>query len=879
MLFGTRAVVLLGVCGALSAAETDTFFESKVRPLLAKNCYGCHTQTALGGLRLDSGEAALKGGKSGPAIVPGKPAESLLMQAVTHRHERLKMPPSGKLADADIAVLTEWIEKGAVWPAEAKTVKPASGEYRITAEQRAFWSFQPVKAPELPKFANAAWAKGAIDRFVLAALEAKGIQPSAPADPRTLIRRATFDLTGLPPTPEEVDAFVRDKSPDAFAKVVDRLLASRQYGEKWARHWLDVARYSDDSLSPTLSAARYPNSWRYRNWVIDAFNKDLPYNVFVKAQIAGDLLPSKDPNEFTPGLGMYALSPEMQDDRVDVTTRGFLGLTVACAQCHDHKFDPIPTKDYYSLQGVFASTQMDEVPLAAKDVVEAWQSHDRKIKKQQETIDEFYKAQRQQLGAILASRTARYLLAAQGVDSADGLDEETVERWRQYLKRPRREYAFLDKWMDLVAKGAPAEALRAEAAVVQATAIAVNDEKREVDQKNVIILGGKDPDALGNPNAALVSLPVDRYLFWRDLFERAIDDSSGYFKTPEGVYYYGPGKIDRWLQGSWKEYVAEQKAELAKLRAALPAKYAFLQTIKDREKPSDVRIQIRGDRGNLGDVAPRRFLAILAGDERKHFANGAGRLELAEAITDPRNPLTARVIVNRLWGWHFGRGIVATSSNFGQMGERPTHPELLDYLADSLVKKGWSLKALHREILLSGTYQLSAVPTPTAAEKDPANVYLSHANRRRLEAEPLRDSMLFVSGMLDAAPGELAKPLDASNRKRTVYGVVSRRKLDPMLATFDFPNPNSTSEGRMVTNVPLQRLFFMNSAFVEEAAAAFAKRFEGDADTRVRRMYRAAYHRDPDAAELRDGVAFANASGWTGYARVLLGANEFYYVD
>ena len=292
------------------------------------------------------------------------------------------MPPTGKLPDADIATLTEWIAQGAFWPEEAgaPAAKPNTGEYQITAEQRAFWSFQPVKSPPLPKVANSAWARTPIDQFILAALEGKGIQPSPAADKRTLIRRATFDLIGLPPTPEQVAAFLKDESPDAFAKVVDRLLASPQYGERWGRHWLDVARYSDDSLASTAGAARYPNSYRYRNWVIQAFNKDMPFNVFVKAQIAGDTMPSSDPTEFTPGLGFYALSPEMQDDRVDVTTRGFLGLTVACATCHNHKFDPIPTKDFYSIQGVFSSTQPTEFPLAPKEIVDAWQSRDRQIK-------------------------------------------------------------------------------------------------------------------------------------------------------------------------------------------------------------------------------------------------------------------------------------------------------------------------------------------------------------------------------------------------------------------------------------------------------------------------------------------------------------------
>jgi mono/diheme cytochrome c family protein len=348
--------ILLGVFAAaslLSAADERERFEMEVRPLLADNCWSCHRQSAMGGLRLDGLDTILKGGKSGPAVVPGKPDESLLIQAVTHTHERLSMPPQGKLTDDQIATLVDWVKRGAYWPPaeKAATTPTKSSEYVITPEQRAFWAFQPVRKP----------APGSsIDRLVRARIAREGLHPVAPADKRTLIRRATFDLTGLPPTPQEIEAFLSDTSPNAFAKVVDRLLASPRYGERWARYWLDVARYSDDVFNSTQDDP-YPNSFRYRNWVIRAFKEDLPYNAFVKAQIAGDQMPGDDGRNRA-ALGFYALSPEMQDDRVEATTKGFLGLTVACAQCHDHKFDPIPAKDFYSLQGVFAGTKLDEFP-------------------------------------------------------------------------------------------------------------------------------------------------------------------------------------------------------------------------------------------------------------------------------------------------------------------------------------------------------------------------------------------------------------------------------------------------------------------------------------------------------------------------------------
>jgi hypothetical protein len=852
------ATSLLFVTAAV-AADSAHDFEMKVRPLLAKQCWNCHRQSAMGGLRLDSREAMLKGGKSGTALVPGKAADSLLIAAVTHSHDRLKMPPSGKLSEAEIATLRSWIDAGANWP---ETAKVQDSGAKITPEQRAFWSFQPVKPP----------APGSsIDGFVRARLEREGLKQVRRADKRTLIRRATIDLIGLPPTKDEVDAFLKDDSTDAFAKVVDRLLASPQYGERWARYWLDVARYADDSFNSTMEAP-YPNSWRYRNWVIKAFNDDMPYNLFVNAQIAGDTMP--EPEKYVAGLGFYALSPEMQDDRVDATTRGFLGLTVACAQCHDHKFDPIPTQDYYSLQGVFASSQPHEWPLASKDVVEAWKSHKKRIDDQQAVIDRFYERQREDLAEILAAQTSRYMLAAAKSGPADGLDEETLKRWTKYLSTPEQRHLYLKAWF----AAATDEERQKAAKEFEEMVVAVNREKRRVDERNTIILG-LDPDRGRVAGATLESLSRDKYILWRDMFERSTKDSAGFFKSEDGVFFYGKANLERWMQAHWKSYLAEQKAELERLKKSLPDQYPFLQTIRDRDKPADVKIQIRGDRNNLGEIAPRRFVAILSPEERKLWTKGSGRAELAESIADPKNPLTARVMVNRIWQAHFGRGLVNTPSNFGQLGERPTHPELLDYLAWRFVESGWSMKKLHREILLSDTWALSTDTLEGNEAKDAANVLLWRANRRRLDVEALRDSMLAVSGLLDRTPGERAERFDDKNVRRTVYGFVSRRKLDGTLALFDFPNPNSTAESRLTTNVPLQRLFFMNSPFVEQQAAALAARFTGEPDARIRGMYAALFTREPDAAELKLGLDYTAKGDWTSYARVLLTSNEFTFLE
>jgi hypothetical protein len=869
------AIAVAAVCA--QAADPIEFFEGRVRPILAKNCYGCHTESRMGGLRLDSQEGVRKGGNSGPAILPGNPEGSLLIQAVRRTHPRIKMPPSGKLADADIEALTDWVRTGAVWPEGAPAAKTAAASFVITPDRRAFWAFQHVRKPPVPPVRNADWPRGPIDRFVLAELEKRGLKPAPPADKGVLIRRATFDLIGLPPTPEEVDSFLADRAPEAFTKVVDRLLSSPHYGERWGRYWLDVARYSDDKLNSTQEEP-HPNAFRYRDWVIQAFNRDMPYDLFVKAQIAGDLLKSDDALQYLPGLGFYALSPEMQDERVDATTRGFLGLTVACAQCHDHKFDPIPQKDYYSLQGIFSSSELHEVPLAPKAEVERWDAQKQALDKRQARLKDFAAAQTDQLGAALAGEAARFMLAAKELIPAGDLDWETLERMKRYLADPKKEHPFLTRWFELVSNHAPQEQLEGAAREFQALLEDVVEEKHTIDEKNRIKLG-LDPSRRDMSQADLFSLTIEKYNLWRDFFSEPRKDAGGAVRTPDGVFYYGDGKIDRFLGGEWKRRLDSLRHEVSEAKKALPPRYPFLETIADGKDPHDIRVAIRGDVNNRGEVAPRHAPSILCEGDPKPFNKGSGRLELAESIADPANPLTARVIVNRIWQHHFGRGIVDTPSNFGNMGARPSNQELLDYLASRLVESKWSIKALHREIMLSSVYALSSADIPENRAADAENRLLWRANWQRLDAETLRDSLLFVAGKLDLTAGGAAAALDEKNRRRAVYGFVSRRKLDPMLALFDFPNPNNTSEQRVVTNVPLQRLFLLNSTFVEAQAAALAKRLSGNDSDRIRQAYRIVFGRAASAEELRLGLAFLAKSSWSEYARVLLNANEFEWVN
>jgi mono/diheme cytochrome c family protein/cytochrome c553 len=863
-------VLVLSTVPAFSATadKAEEFFEMKVRPILAKNCFACHTASKMGGLEMSSREALLKGGADGAAIVPGDPDHSLLIRAVRHEDARIKMPPQGQLSSDEIDQLSLWVKAGAVWPkshASQGTTAAKGDDYVITPEQRKYWAFRPVTKPAFPK--ADAWAKTPIDHFIAAKLQEKGLAPVKPADKRTLIRRATFDLTGLPPTPEEVDAFLKDKSVGAFAKVVDRLLASPRYGERWGRHWLDVSRYSDDKLDSERDAP-HPNAFRYRDWVIQAFNDDMPYDEFVKAQIAGDLLPN--PEKTAAGLGLYALSPEFQDDRVDVTTRGFLGLTVACATCHNHKFDPIPQKDYYALLSVFDNTKMDEYPLAPKAEVEEYKARKKKVEDEEKKLKEYVDAQAAQLADIFATRTSDYLMAAAKLIPAESVDKETLERWNKYLAKTEKEHPFLKPWYALQKDKQHESEARKLADDFQARVVKVFAEHNRIERENMIRLGGSTER--GNLSRAdLLSLPRDDYFLWRDLF------------SDKGILVYDEKGINRFLTGEFKTYLVTLRKNLDQYKKEIPPQYPFLQIISDVAKPKKQHVYLRGDKNNPGDEVDAHFLSILSSGKPKPYTHGSGRLELAEDIADPKNPLTPRVIVNRVWQWHFGVGIARTASNFGELGERPVNPELLDYLAARLLEDKWSIKALQREIMLSATYQLGSDDSQKAETVDPEDRLMWRFNRQRLDAEEVRDAVLFASGKLDLQGGGKPEHLDDSNFKRTVYGFVSRRRLDPMLELFDFPNANSTSEARIVTNVPLQGLFFLNSPLLMSQSEALAARVESsDEKQAIEKAYRLLFDRAPTQKELKLGLEFLHATPekpWPKYLQVLLSSNEFNYVS
>jgi hypothetical protein len=740
--------------------EQVEFFEKHIRPVLAENCFGCHgAKKQRGGLRLDSRELLLHGTDDGPVVVAGHPEKSKLIRAIRHQGE-IKMPQDAKLPDQAIADLTAWVKMGIPWPNAPGAAPVASaGE-----AGKKHWAFQPVRRPEQPRVKAAGRVQSPIDAFILARLEDKGQTPANPADRRTLLRRAYFDLIGLPPSAEEVEAFVKDQAPDAFARVVDRLLASPHYGERWGRYWLDLARYADTKGYVFTDERRFPFAYTYRDYVIQAFNEDLPFDRFIVEQLAADQLTAVDPKAdrhslaamgfLTLGRRFLNNKHDIIDDRIDVVTRGLLGLTVACARCHDHKYDPIPSKDYYSLYGVFASSEEPkELPqIGEPDQTPEFVAFEKELSNRREAVEKFRK-------------------------------ENAVE-----LSKKNRKF---------------------------------RDQLRALQKK------------------------VDQF------------QAASKFAPPRAM------------------------------------------VLVDTPQPFQPYVFKRGKAENHGPTVPRQFLEVLSGPDRKPFTHGSGRLELAQAIAARDNPLTARVMVNRIWMYHFGAPLVPTPSDFGIRSEPPSHPELLNYLAWYFMEHGWSVKKMHRLIMLSSTYQQASVHSseqqstiggPRAV--DPENRLLWKMNRRRLDFEGLRDALLCVSGNLDLKVG--GRPVDITSTpytvRRTVYAFIDRQNLPSMFRTFDFASPDSSSPRRFLTTVPQQALFLMNNGFVVEQVKDLLRLPELSgtmtAEAKIQKLYRRIFGRNPDADEIALGVAFINQPGtggqlklWERYTQVLLLTNEFSFVD
>ena len=971
-----RILLALAIVGAAFATpataqrgETE-FFENKIRPLLVASCYDCHTGQKLGGLRVDSRQALLEGGEHGPAIVAGNAEASLLILAVRRSDASLTMPKSAdKLSDEQIADLVRWIDMDAPWPEAVEVAEAGAGTqsedtgiedaYVISEQQRAWWAFQPLGRPTVPIAEGAATD---VDRFVMATLASAGLEPSAPASRRHLLRRATYDLIGLPPTLAESEAFEADTSPDAFSKIVDRLLESPHYGERWGRHWLDVVRFGEDDTrglaEDGTGVEHYPTAYTYRDWVIEAFNTDMPYDRFVKGQLSADLLPEEERKEMLAGLGFLGGGPWYYDmanppvaraderhDRVDVTTRGFLGLTVGCARCHDHKYDPIPITDYYSLAGVFYNTDYHEYPLSDPQAVEETKKQKEYIESLEKALKKYLETESEQLARVLSQQSSLYMMAAWNVagepemelqKAADEarLDLEALQRWIRWLGKEPKHYPFFADWQAMIAdSGGTEERAQELADGFQRQLLTLVVEQEELKEKNEwIIARGSDtpPDerkSVPMPNEfesffdkhqlELASLPREKFNLLIDLFQKDLDGIEDRYNPDPGLFVFRKWGLERRLGKTATAHIAAMRAEIEKLKEELPKKSPFVLGVKDKDltELTDLELHLRGSPTNLGPKVPRHFLSVLSEEGAARFSEGSGRLQLAEAIA--AHALTSRVLVNRVWRWHFGTGIVDTPSNFGRIGDRPSHPELLDHLARRFEDSGRSIKALHREIMLTDAYQRSTEHSKKNYAKDPGNRLYWRANRRRLDAEAVRDTLLFVSGNLDEELGGPSLEIaDEKNNRRTVYSRVSRFRLDDYLQTFDFANPSLTIGKRFATNVPQQNLYFMNSEFVERQARNLRNRLEGKPpnesgkkddeaesaaeaesapefdladDQKITLAYNYVYGRQPTDEEIRLGKSFLAESreaapddtraGWVQYARVLFSANEFRFLD
>ncbi len=1053
--------------GSKSDADGVEFFEKQVRPLLAARCQSCHgARKQKGNLRLDSRAGALKGGDTSPAIVPGKPEESLLVDAIRYG-ETNQMPPKSQLPAEEIATLVEWVRIGAPWGRES--AKQASTETTFDLKARArYWSFQPLAKVKTPKVAKASWVKTPVDAFILAGLEAQRLAPAAAADKRTLLRRVTYDLTGLPPTPQEIEAFLADRSPGAYQKVVDRLLDSPRYGERWARHWLDLVRFSE-TYGHEFDYD-IPNAYRYRDYVIRALNDDLPFDQFVIEHVAGDLLsqprrhPEEGYNESIIATGAYFFgeakhSPvdvrqdqaDRIDNQIDVFGKAFLGLTISCARCHDHKFDPISTKDYYALAGYLRSSHyqqafIDGVEPLASQVAQLTKLNDERGAK----YDHFSRV-------VLAPRMS---LVAQAMMA--GLRGEAGEDWKRYLADSAipqvdnvlHAWARLTKnsvatdgneFSDFVRNAKATLTIPANSFITftefsgrdfagwQASGAAFGDAPARARDWSFVEASGlvrgrilaasaahsgrvstKLRGALRSPTFTIEKPRIHYRVFGTGGLVRLIVDGLQIIRDPiQGGLKFGPGSaiphwvdqdVSKWIgQRAYIELIDEDDQFLALEKvvfadgppppatinglvaqmleptattpAALAEKYQLLfknvfsawladprtpgpdaadrtaiinwildhmtgpetgnpdgefsrqfaefdrrqQLLEGQLTPprqalaiadgtgENEHVFLRGNYKTEGEEVQRRFLEVFGAAAAPAAEQGSGRLELAQQLVS--NPLLPRVIVNRLWHHHFGAGLVRSPDDFGIMGQQPTHPALLDYLASELIREGWSLKHLHRTLLLSNTYQMASQPTASDSI-DPQNKLWHRMALRRLEGEAIRDAMLAVSGRMDwkmYGPGvmpfltpymtgkgrpETSGPLDGDGR-RSVYLAVRRNFLAPLFLAFDYPTPSTTIGRRSVSNVPAQALVMMNNPLVTEQARLWADRVLSGPDRsvaeRVNAMYFSAFGRPADSQEQQAAVDFlgqANRAAtpserqlWTDYAHVLFNVKEFIFIQ
>ena len=958
MLSLRHAALVFSLCATTFAVAAEDaqptkegldYFEKNVRPILVDRCYECHSaskNSSKGGLILDSRDGALKGGDEGPSVVPGNLEKSLLIKAVRYTDPEFAMPPKktgGKLPDDKIAILEEWIKMGAPMPSGG-----AAKLTGLTGKARDHWAFQPVKKSPVPEVKNKAWVKTPIDAFILAKLEEKGLQPNPAASPESFLRRVSYDLIGLPPTSEQVDAFekaisaaqmadnmaLRAGKPAGaveavYAKQIDGLLASPHYGERWARHWLDTARYSDtrglqvDQGDSLFKDYRFAYAWTYRDYVINALNDDKPYDQFIVEQLAADRIPGISPDDpRLAALGFLTVGKRFDDindiidERIDTTTKAFLGLTVACARCHDHKFDPIPIKDYYSLHGIFASTvePLHHPTIAATPKTAAARAdfNKRLNQLQDEQVAGFFRYMRETRARYDREMAGRLMIASVRRGSSEAGDYSAKYK------------IDLTSGVDFAAmriqKDSPITGPFAAAAAVpvvffaERAPAAIEESLKDPDHPvNPIIaaaLRGLKPKSLEDVAAAYQKAYVDNKAAilahlallakpgdaWKKTspaiaemtcYPWAIPSYDEIFDNEDMISLFSTRKFcadwqNRPIYGGIgnREPVAYfRHTQINELRLSHPGAPGEAMVVQDSEAPKDSYVFKRGDKNLKGEIVPRQFLDILSKGERRPYVDGSGRYEFAQSIATKENTMTARVAVNRTWMKHFVEGFVATVDDLGNMSEKPSHPELLDYLASEFMENGWTMKRLHRMIVMSNVYRQDSDPAanPLVAKKGPVdplkvdagNRLLWRGNLRRLDFESIRDSMILLTGKMNTTVG--GQPANITDEpfsyRRSLYGYVDRRRLSDTLSQFDYGDPDAANSRRNSTIVPQQALFFMNNPLSVEVARAVAARKDVvnamSEDQRIVAMFRCMFQRRPSTNEIRFSQEFLTKAQMT----------------
>lgn len=929
--------------------EGFAYFENKVRPILVQRCYECHSEEAgkqKGGLWLDRKAGWAIGGDAGASIIPGDVDGSLFIHSIRYADEDLQMPPKSKLSDEEVKILEDWIAMGAPDPRDEALAGAVQEEIDFEAARQG-WAYRPIEKAEVPSVANTDWADTETDRFILADLEEAGVKPTSDAEPAVLLRRLYFDLIGLPPTPEEVDAFVADPSRESLAAIVDDLLARPGFGEKWGRHWLDVARYADSNGGDRNFT--FYQAWRYRNWVIDAFNKDVPYYDFVRMQLAGDLMEAASPEERREQLvasTFLALGPKMlterdkeklwldtADEQLDTTGRAFLGLTLGCARCHDHKFDPVSQEDYYAMAGIFRSTEVVTGTRNGCVNVASWierplPMEGPEAEKTKATVERLELAMRLTVEKSFMKKAGGKMsldnLPLAGV-IYDEADAELVGPWRKSsLSGNRFGDGYIVDENDAPGKGTNRAIFRGSlpesgeyeirlaysAEANRAKKVPIKVEARDGDHRVYL-------DETKKPSIGGLFEPVGRFTFEKGGKCKVIVETTGTggsFVIVDAVQFIPVNDIEREAKalsgmGGDKDALhlmseGDLKKELNRLIGELKDAEVAMAP-RDAKDSDDINLRVRGEVGQLGDKIPRNFLQVLHTGDAPQIAEGdSGRMELAEWMVSEENALLDRVMVNRIWHHLFGRGIVATVDNFGRLGTGPTHPELLDYLAAEFRANNGSVKSMVRELVLSHAYRLSCNPTGELVKVDPTNQLFGKQNRRRLTAEEIRDSVLALSGELDREKGkatatpfgiDLDKPFSFSKyQKRTVYLPVARNNAATELAVFDAANPDVVSGRRNQTTVPTQALYLLNSDFVHEQAEKLGVLAMENAKLpgeEVKWLYRSLLGRAPSDAEMQRSLGLIAAlSGASEYpedikeacgelAHVLMASTEFLYLD